>query len=122
MFRWESSYKRRPVFWRAFKGRIEKKIEPDFHHCIENKPSFKISTEEFYRLASDIVQLFPKESIVVYISAKDGAAKKNASGKLYESYITRRRKLRQIGELAHTYRQSCSSSTTTTDDIPTLDT
>lgn len=80
------------------------------NNIIQNKPNFKISTEEFYRLASEIVTLFPKESIVVYYSAyaarKDGAAKRNASGKLYESYITRRRKLRRSGELSGTKQTS----------------
>ncbi|KAL4703710.1 hypothetical protein ACJJTC_015264 [Scirpophaga incertulas] len=88
------------------------------NETIKNQPDYKISSEQFQKLASGIVTTFPKESTVVYyspyVAGKDNTAKKNSSGKLYESYITRRRKLRQSGELAGTSRRasSCSSGST----------
>ncbi|KAL4702799.1 hypothetical protein ACJJTC_010560 [Scirpophaga incertulas] len=88
------------------------------NETIKNHPDYKISSEQFQKLASGIVATFPKESTVVYyspyVAGKDNTAKKNSSGKLYERYITRRRKLRQSGELAGTSRRasSCSSGST----------
>lgn len=94
------------------------------NHVIDQRPSRKICTEDFYRLASEIVQIFPKESVVVYYSAylagKNDTAKKNASGKLYESYITTRRKLRQSGELAGTSRGGSSNSSVGNNPKPTV--
>lgn len=81
---------------------------------IDKSKTKKITTEEFYKLALEIIALFPKESVVVYYSAyvsgKGETAKKNASGKLYETYITRRRKLRENGDLPGTSRTSSRSS------------
>lgn len=85
-------------------------------NVLDNEPSKTINTEAFYKLTTDICQLFPKESAVVYYSAyiasADGVKKKNASGKLYESYISRRRKLREIGDLPKSNRSSVSSAST----------
>lgn len=81
---------------------------------LEKRPYGKITIEEFYKLATEIVELFSKESVVLYYSAylagTGETKKKNASGKLYETYITRRRKLRQSGELPEISRASSNAS------------
>lgn len=88
------------------------------HYTLERRPSGKITTEEFYKLATEIVELFNKENIVLYYSAYLAGTgehkKKNASGKLYETYITRRRKLRQSGELPGNSRASSNAWSTST--------
>lgn len=97
------------------------------HEILENNPGYKISTDQFKNLAAEVVEIFPRESELVYYSGyesgKDNIAKKNASGKLYESYVNRRRQLRESGELAgHTRsisRSSCTTSTTTHSTSPT---
>ncbi|CAH0698530.1 unnamed protein product [Spodoptera exigua] len=73
-------------------------------HLLEKNPSRAISTCEFQNLAAQIQELFKQESSVVYYSPYEPATgnkghKKNTSGKLYESYISCRRKLRSRGEL-----------------------
>lgn len=89
---------------------------------LESRSSKTITAQEFYRLATDICDIFPKESVVVYYSAykssAQGTGKKNASGKLYESYISRRRKLRQSGYLPNTSRSSSKTSSVPSDDNP----
>jgi hypothetical protein len=90
------------------------------HHKLENNCAKKISSEEFYKLASEIVEIFHKESVVVYYSATNKLAKKDASGKLYESYIARRRKLREGGQLPGTSRSSSKSSGSSLRSTPTI--
>lgn len=85
-------------------------------YLLEENPTKAISSLEFKKLAADIQELFPKENQVIFYSPYEAAAKgikKNASGKLYETYINRRRKLRSRGELPGTSRcSSCSSRST----------
>lgn len=94
------------------------------HHQLENNCAKKISSEEFYKLATEIVEIFHKERVVVYysayLSATNKVAKKNASGKLYESYIARRRKLRESGQLPGTSRSSSKSSRSSLRSTPTI--
>ncbi|KAL4710841.1 hypothetical protein ACJJTC_016125 [Scirpophaga incertulas] len=50
------------------------------NETIKNQPDYKISSEQFQKLASGIVTTFPKESTVVYyspyVAGKDNTAKK----------------------------------------------
>ncbi|KAF9419669.1 hypothetical protein HW555_003947 [Spodoptera exigua] len=94
-------------------------------HLLEKNPPRAISTCEFQNLAAQIQELFKQESSVVYYSPYEPATgnkghKKSTSGKLYESYISRRRKLRSRGELPGTSRSSSTSRSTCTDTTETL--
>lgn len=84
---------------------------------LSDNPQKKIQTVEFQALADQIVKLFTKEAAAVYFSAAIAAnkfqKKKNASGILYEAYITKRRKLRELGELPLSTRSNSTLSTET---------
>ncbi|CAH0561724.1 unnamed protein product [Brassicogethes aeneus] len=91
------------------------------HNLLEQEPSKTITSPEFYSLSLNVTNIFKKESPAVYFSAYLAASnfqfKKNASGKLYETYITRRRKLRQ-GGIIKGRRSSSTSTSRTSSPVP----
>ncbi|KAF5286258.1 hypothetical protein FQR65_LT12742 [Abscondita terminalis] len=80
---------------------------------LERSPSIRIQSVSFTRLSLEINSIFPREPAPIYftpsVSASKYSKKQNACGVLYEAYISRRRKLRAIGELAGTSRSRSSS-------------
>ncbi|CAG9819956.1 unnamed protein product [Phaedon cochleariae] len=88
---------------------------------LANDPAYKIQSVTFTRIALQIVSIFSKESASLYcasyLAASKYQKKKNASGVLYEAYISRRRKLRELGVLPRG-RSRSSSSTSLRQDSP----
>lgn len=69
------------------------------------------------KCAHEIAQIFPKESPTIYyipyMSATSQQIKRNASGKLYDAVVNRRKDLRKRGVIAGSSRSSRSSSSET---------
>lgn len=90
--------------------------------ALEKHPKQTITSYEFTKWANEIALIFPKESAVVYYSPYQGSttkgAKKNASGKLYEAYIARRRTLRKSGILPAKQNTSKNQETKNTLPLP----
>lgn len=67
------------------------------------------------KCAHEIAQIFPKESPTIYyipyMSATPQQIKRNASGKLYDAVVNRRKDLRKRGVLSGSSRCSKSSDT-----------
>lgn len=72
-------------------------------HLLADEPSKKVDSETWIDISMMISALFPKEPAILYYSPAMGATgyqkRRNAGGLLYESYISRRRKLRQLGTI-----------------------
>lgn len=92
-------------------------------YILSKDPAERIQSVTFTRLALQVASIFPKEAVSLYftpsLSSTKYQKKKNASGILYEAYISRRRKLRELGELPRgTSRSSSASSTRAPSPIP----
>lgn len=80
---------------------------------LQINPDAKITSEQFYQLAYDIVKIFRKESAPVYFSpyiSISPAHKIAAKGKLLDTFRQRRREFSKVGLIAPRKRKSSSSS------------
>lgn len=72
-------------------------------HVLSADPARKIDSTAWIEISTSIKQVFVKEPAALYyqpaISANDYQKKKNSTGLLYEAYISRRRKLRELGSI-----------------------
>lgn len=80
---------------------------------LNNNPTGVVPGHKLMSLAHEIAQIFPKESPTIYyipyMSATAQQVKRNASGKLYDAVINRRKDLRKRGILSGSSRNSRSS-------------